>query len=946
MAAPDSEERKLIEHCKNYIVACGVLRGIQYENIASMQDAIKKIADAYQVDLTTGEGRKKFQEGCRKAAYEYLEEEGIIAKDDVLGKNLDGTDKITYHIVPGKEQDYKDAIYRAEYQRKNARNLGHFLAAAEKAKDTGDFLMKCVHVLGLSPKPAIRLFGHVVAFASKVSDMADQFDETKADILKRAAQAASNAVYGTVDHAEELQKGIENAKDAASKVAESADEILYKQACTPTNSIQESCFTKRMKRSVNKTYERIMTPHPERRQKAWEMAETLRHITDGRQEDIFAAFADLDEVIRPGQKKITKDDVSQSVKDDTKFRLGDINPFLESVCRTPELIRNELTAMKSFRFLNKLTKRRSERLATCLMPEPVYLWYRNRLARKESVHYERAMQKASIKNSSFDQAQLGIAHFNATHREQGDSQARGANYAYEYAGLNVYRCGRSGFLVSSMHLFRMNTLDRIWAMAYMKAGMIESVQGVRYIGRPKDEASMEYGRSEVRRKAEEVFHSYVDGKPMHELSRVCDQMEADFITEHSAMIDRIAAERERQGLTPLQEVSHINQNFDNARDDGKKDQVDVEVVDAVEFDGLDVTALRKTLGKDGFFIRDNGSVALYLFQEDKGVVALVDEWKNITDMRLTLDGYHRNNETKDVFKKRYKETRDGLRTDSALHNVGAKIQNKDVMEILRGKWEPFIADALKNGCEAKTRSTEHGTVLELADQRTGITMDVCEQDPEPGYHGTTVMNFAKRIAGKEFWSAIQEAELTENDIDRCMIQPELLSTAERKILATVDHQGQLEALTKQTERFLTHVDAEEILHIDRREKAIAELKEMFTPERADKLRAIAENYQQKLQDYRELSRTDPVLACCRIVVPNCERTERGVIGHTDNGAKFGLTTNGRPLFSNDCPPQVLQKIVEMQEAVVQLGAVSYDAHGCFVRDEVTPKMDEPRNPER
>lgn len=41
MAAPDPEERKLIEHCKNYIVACGVLRGIQYENIASMQDAMK-----------------------------------------------------------------------------------------------------------------------------------------------------------------------------------------------------------------------------------------------------------------------------------------------------------------------------------------------------------------------------------------------------------------------------------------------------------------------------------------------------------------------------------------------------------------------------------------------------------------------------------------------------------------------------------------------------------------------------------------------------------------------------------------------------------------------------------------------------------------------------------------------------------------------------------------
>lgn len=946
MATPDPEERKLIEHCKNYIVACGVLRGIQYENIASMQDAIKKIADAYQVDLTVGEGRMKFRESCRKAAYEYLEGEGIIAKNDVLKKNPDGTDKITYHIVPGKEQDYKDAIYRAEHQRKNARNLGHFLAAAEKAKDTGDLLMKCVHVLGLSPQPAIRLFGHVTAFASKVSDMADQFDETKADIVKRAAQAASDAVYGTADHAEELQKGIGNAKDVASKIAKSADEILYKQACAPTNSIQGSRFTKRMKKTADQTYERVMTPHPERRQKLWEMAETLRHITDGRQEDIFAAFADLDEALRPGQKKITKDDISQSAKDDTRFRLGDVNPFLESVCRTPELLKNELMAMRSFRFLDKLTKRRSERLATCLMPEPVFLWYRNRLARKESLHYERAMQKESVKNSRFDQAQIGIAHFNATHQEQGSAQARGENYAYEYAGLNVYRCGRSGFLVSSMHLFRMNTLDRIWAMAYMKAGMIESVQGVRYLGRPKDEASMGYGRSEVRRRAEIVFHSYVDGKPMHELSRVCDQMEADFIGEHSAMIDRIAAERERQGLTPLQEVSHLNENFDNARDDGKKDHADVEVVDAAEIDGLDVTALRKTLGKDGFFIRDNGSVALYLFQEDKGVVALVDEWENVTDMRLTLDGYHRNNETKDVFKKRYAETRDGLRADSALHHVGIKIRNQDVMEILRGKWEPFIADALKNGCEAQARSAEQGTVLELTDKRTGVSMEVCEQDPEPGYHGATVTRFAKEIAEKEFQTIIREAGITEGDVNRCMVSTESLSPAEQKILAAADPQGRLGAFTKQTERFLAHVDAKEILHADQREKAISGLKEMLAPERADELRTIAERYQQKLRDYQELSRTDPILACCRIVVPTCERTERGVIGRTNDGAEFGLTANGRPLFGNDCPPKVLQKIVEMQEVVVQLGAASYDIHGYFACDEIAPEMEEFRGAER
>ena len=739
--------------------------------------------------------------------------------------------------------------------------------------------------------------------------MADQFDEAKADIVKRAAQAASDAVYGTADRAEELQKGVGNAKDVASKIAKSADEILYKQACAPTNSIQEARFTKQMGKTADKTYERVMMPHPERRQKLWEMAETLRHITDGRQEDIFAAFADLDEVLRPGQKKITRDDISQAAKDDTRFRLGDVNPFLESVCRTPELLKNELTAIKSFRLLDKLTKRRSERLATCLMPEPVFLWYRNRLARKESLHYERAMQKESVKNSRFDKAQIGIAHFNATHREQGSAQARGENYAYEYAGLNVYRCGRSSFLVSSMHLFRMNTLDRIWAMAYMKAGMIESVQGVRYLGRPKDEASMGYGRSEVRRRAEEVFHSYVDGKPMHELSRVCDQMEADFIEEHSAMIDRIAAERERQGLTPLQEVSHLNEDFDNARDDGKKDHADVEVVDAAEIDGLDVTALRKTLGKDGFFIRDNGSVALYLFQEDKGVVALVDEWENVTDMRLTLDGYHWDNETKDVFKKRYAETRDGLLTDKALHCVGTRIHEQSVARILRGRWEPFIADALKNGCEAQARSTERGIVLELTDKRTGVSMEVCEQDPEPGYHGATVTCFADEIARKEFQTIVREAGITESDVSRYMVPTEPMSPVEQRIppveqriLAADDPQGRLAALTKQAEHFLTHVDTEEILHMDRREKAISGLKEMLAPERADELRTISEHYQQKLRDYQELSRTDPLLAYCRITMPDCTRNGDMLVTHAADGTEVCMGEDmlpGGPINSRE-----------------------------------------------
>ena len=181
-------------------------------------------------------------------------------------------------------------------------------------------------------------------------------------------------------------------------------------------------------------------------------------------------------------------------------------------------------------------------------------------------------------------------------------------------------------------------------------------------------------------------------------------------------------------------------------------------------------------------------------------------------------------------------------------------------------------------------------------------MEVCEQDPEPGYHGATVTRFAKEIAEKEVRTIIREAGITEADVNRCMVSAESLSPAEQKILDVADPQGRLEALTKQAERFLTHVDAEEILHTDQMEKTISGLKEMLAPERVDELRTIAEHYQQKLQDYQELSRTDPLLAYCRITMPDCARNGDMLVTHAADGTEVCIGEDmlpGGPISSRE-----------------------------------------------
>ena len=162
--------------------------------------------------------------------------------------------------------------------------------------------------------------------------------------------------------------------------------------------------------------------------------------------------------------------------------------------------------------------------------------------------------------------------------------------------------------------------------------------------------------------------------------------------------------------------------------------------------------------------------------------------------------------------------------------------------------------------------------------------------------------FADGIAGKEFQAVIREAGLTEEDVNRYMVSAESLSPAERKILAAADPQGRLEARTKQAERFSTHVDAEEILHADQREKAISGLREMLTPERTNELRTISERYRQKLRDYQELSRTDPLLAYCRIMMPDCARNGDMLVTHAADGTEVCMGEDmlpGGPISSRE-----------------------------------------------
>ena len=905
------DEILLIENMKTYIMACGILQAVQYENIASVEDAVRKIENAYNVNPSLTEKDQKFKESCRKSALSFLEENEII-KEIKIGK-----DKVRYEIVEGKEQIYKDLMYKASYRRQNAKNMAHLLRAAEKAKGVGEFMLTCCRVLGVLPATSIKVFGHLIAVASKASSYAEKLDDAKKKVVKRAAEEVAKEVYDNADRADDVKKTGKNVKTLIGKAA---DKILDQENCAPTDTIQEAHFTKRLNKIVLNEYESALNEHPERRKGLMELAESYSFIRDGRQEDLFSAYEDIDKIIRPDGPRITRDDISKEARDETKFKLGDIDPLLGSISSMPGYLWNEfLHINKSISLLHKISFLKDHKE---MLPERAYVWLYERLIRKESIHYEKIIQKKSVKGNKFDKAQVEISHFNAQNE---DARARGENFANEYAGLNLYRCGKSKFLVSSMHYFRMNTIDRIWAVSYMIAGMQETIHGIRYMGRSEDANGIFHGKEKLREEAERIFNAYTNGKSIRELPHIAETIEKDLVKEHAAMVNRIAEKRKERGFTELQEITHLNPVFDNPADPGGKDHEEIEYVTPEEFEDLNISKLYESKEKDGFMIAEEGYRGLFLFEEDQGIVASIDEYKNATGMRLTKDTLQRYNEAKPGIKKGYNQEKETLMYNSASRLVGSNIQNKEKSDKYRIEWNAFVQDCAENHYKMERHCTPVGPQLDIIDEETNVRMTIPEHDPKNGYESDVVKRFASEIGRAEYRNLLTSLNIREEEMEKCLICKNNLSDINKKIFEVSDRNGKIDRVINARHALLENTDTKKIIKKETRAKLIGNFSMELNDHGFQEMKEIKETYEEKKEAYHALFDKDPVLAYCRITMPECER---------ENGLLMVKTEDGTPVYFGENAPAPDMENANEIETYLELMHTAKEADGYVREDEV------------
>ena len=382
------------------------------------------------------------------------------------------------------------------------------------------------------------------------------------------------------------------------------------------------------------------------------------------------------------------------------------------------------------------------------------------------------------------------------------------------------------------------------------------------------------------------------------------------------MVNRIAEKRKERGFTELQEITPLNPVFDNPADPGGKDHEEIEYVTPEEFEDLNISKLYESKEKDGFMIAEEGYRGLFLFEEDQGIVASIDEYKNATGMRLTKDTLQRYNEAKPGIKKGYNQVKETLMYNSASRLVGSNIQNKEKSDKYRIEWNAFVQDCAENHYKMERHCTPVGPQLDIIDEETNVRMTIPEHDPKNGYESDVVKKFASEIGRVEYRNLLTSLNIREI-MEKCLICKNNLSDINKKILEVSDRNGKIDRVINARHALLENTDTEKIIKKETREKLIGNFSAELNDHGFQEMKEIKETYEEKKEAYHALFDKDPVLAYCRITMPECER---------ENGLLMVKTEDGTPVYFGENAPAPDMENANEIETYLELMHTAKEAH--------------------
>ena len=338
---------------------------------------------------------------------------------------------------------------------------------------------------------------------------------------------------------------------------------------------------------------------------------------------------------------------------------------------------------------------------------------------------------------------------------------------------------------------------------------------------------------------------------------------------------------------------------------------------------------------DAIYIKDDYTGALQLNGEKKLVVASLDEQNRAVSMACTPEIFNLNSkEHNEIGKKKdtieiLEDTSKAILRGNALEAYQRTFDNKEVGERAAEKWRMVTKDLFKTDGYVAIRDVKNNE-CGIKDKRTGVELKYtnCEPNVMLNDQCVSIKRFALDILKAEREAICKTCGISEQDIKDVADITSNMTPATRCILTRIDKENRIFSIDNDLKLLMGGLNVEDTLvNIDKRREVVSHMTKLIGE--FDKAEEIVDKLKSEMEQYNELSKTDPVLALCKTVEPECERRGEFITLKLEDGTEFAMNQNGRlaefcdELDDNICNLQHAFKklLIEARDSGVDLSVI-------------------------
>lgn len=894
---PVEIDDRVIRQLIFYLHSTCLLDTIRPDDLAITHETLKALAKESGIDLKN-ENSGKIREHIKTASKDVFEKAGIIER----GKNG------MYYIPENNEQLYKDTIYNIKIRLEKERALKTMLQVGTKL---GSAVLKTRLKIQKSNK----------AIAESMVGILNSNKNTQAFAEALVASQKTAALTKAVDFMaeENVRESMNELKQAAgteNKESSVPDALkksinLVQKAQKAISSLYKLDTEIAANDSLYGDYDFISSKQMDRLWKqngtmASQLVDGIMKLTNLDQDiQMLEGFMDLHKELFPEMREIRYEDISN----DAKSKLGDPrNCWQISLVNAGKTMVGEVLAVTRGQVVKLMEKLQSRSIRENQEQEAASHFWKNLVIKQLTRGDEWIKNRfESISKGVYQLSDIQMNIYELRIEEMSkneikDSKSRGKSFAEEFSKCNLWRCGISKNIPGWFPYMNVRPEDRAWTLAYLKAGMEATVEGVQWNAEKAEKA------------VEGVFRMYMHGETTgRDWRKDIKGLENALVQAHEFSKGQMREMRSRADLPPLSERTSFNHELNNGKikDPGPK----YFKADKESYLAANIDEIKKN--HQYLVMKGSGSVSVMEFPSSKEDLEKLDpdiranlEHAGVTGI-LGDDGYC-------CAMKQNLSPTDHTNNDPAAKNMTISSCRDTAVdlaaqELLKSVSFPSFNEAY-DVCQ-KMLSKGYNASID------GDNIIFGDPDRTPGHAFSTKLEksvfeykahqYATEIKKEVLGNLIEQRDLNEcilnaHEIDHRIQNQPMYRFAAAKMFPEQNATNSMLSHLKEFESIKT----EDVLDKETRDRKFARMEILFRTDSRDAIQIEQQVFTQKMDELKSLAKTDPALAWCKIVAPDCERTDNGLVAHTPSGAEI--------FIGNDGNFHLCEQTTESRETMTQL----------------------------